>query len=136
MAFECLASLASEDDNGAVLLFLEQILAAVVNDELGGFHVGLKIEFLGNKSQWHVRLVSVVKLALDLHHDRRRMSLRLANVAQGSKTLPADKHIHEVCTHVWGLVVQLEEPMVVPQGQGGPHVQGVLDRLVFLFCWG
>lgn len=42
---------------------MEQVLATIINDELGSFSVGLKCEFLGNKTKFQIRFESMEILA-------------------------------------------------------------------------
>ena len=56
-AFEQLACFSGQEHNCA-FLFLKQLLAVMVEDELGCLHVGLEIEFFGDKTQWDIRLIA------------------------------------------------------------------------------
>ena len=132
--FEPLAGFGCEKHNGSFAV-LEEVLAVMVEDELRGLDVRLKVELLGDKTQGHIWLVSARRVSNVLVTGRKG-NVRLADVAQSSQALPENKHIHEICAHVGRLVVELEEAMVVTQGQGRAHVEGVLDGLVLFLCCG
>lgn len=54
---EELTGFASQEDD-LVFSLLEQVLTIVINDELGGFRIGLKCEFLRNVTEFQVRFES------------------------------------------------------------------------------
>lgn len=128
------ASLASQERD-VFRSILQKVLALVVNDELRGISVGLKAEFLRDETQLHIRFVPRVNVSI-VTQDVERINLRSANVAHSSKTFPHDKHIHEVCSHVRGVHVQLEESVIVAQSKRGAHVQSMPDRSLLLLCAG
>lgn len=61
---------------------------------------------------------------------------RFTDGRQRRKTLAIDKHVHEICSHVWRVKIKPEEPMVVSKRKGRTYIQRVLHGLIQLFCWG
>jgi hypothetical protein len=57
-----LARFGSQEQDVAVAV-LEEVLAAMVENELRRFDVGFEVELLGNESQWHVLFVTKAELA-------------------------------------------------------------------------
>lgn len=50
-----------------LLVFLQQILAAVVDDELRGFRIRFETKFLSNVAEFQSSSVAVTRLANDYH---------------------------------------------------------------------
>jgi len=60
---EGVGGLAGQDDDSAVAV-LKEVLAAVIQDELGSIGVRLEKQFISNEAKRHIRLVSVGWLAV------------------------------------------------------------------------
>lgn len=94
----------------------------MVDKELVRIAIGIKTELLGDKTKRNICLVTVQRTMSVLFTEswcwravNGDLDLRSAHVAQGSKALTTDKHVHQVCTHLdmRGVNIELEETMVI-----------------------
>lgn len=100
---------------------LEEMLAAVVDNELCGILIVAKSEFISNHSNFNIWLIPVhnyiSKAANDEGTSKDDGYSRFANIAQCSKALTSHKFIHEITTQDGRVLVKLEETVVVAQSQ-------------------
>jgi hypothetical protein len=64
--FKELTSLSGQHDDANVRTFLEQVLAVVVNDELGSIGIGLETKLLGDETQTDIWFVSAANVSIGL----------------------------------------------------------------------
>lgn len=102
------------------ITFLKETPSVVFDKELDRIAVGIKAEFLGDETKRNICLVTVGRRAgqycpFTFGWRMGNDNLRFAHVAQCSKALTIDKHVHEVRAHldVSRVNVELEETMIV-----------------------
>ena len=118
----------SGEKSNRILALYEQVLATMVQDKLGGIRIGLEAEFLRDESQRNIWLVSRgIGQQRRLSSDEGMENLRPANVAQSSQSLSSDEHIHQICTHVRGVEVELEKSVIVAQCKRRADIKRMLD---------
>lgn len=134
---------AGEEVHLVILLLLgnKKVIGIVVHDELCRLLIGHESKLLGNESKFDFWLVSAGSmLAKRSTRFSRPVSQgahsRFANIAQSSKTLSTDKHVHQVPTENRWLLVKLEEAMVVARGQGRADIESVLNGGLGFLCSG